>query len=67
MHVYDAVVTPDIFNAVLGVARHMTASREARVPALMTLSKYFTHTDERGLVIAPRDLWSMGYKFKIHG
>jgi hypothetical protein len=33
----------------------------------MTLLKYVTHTKERGLVIAPRDLWSTGYKFKIHG
>jgi hypothetical protein len=58
---------PDIFNAVRGLARHMTAPREAHVCALMTLLKYVTHTKERGLVIAPRDFWSTGYKFKIHG
>ena len=58
---------PDIFNAVQGLARHMTAPREAHVCALMTLLKYVTHTKERGLVIAPRDLWSTGCKFKIHG
>ena len=57
----------DIFNAVQGLARHMAAPREAHVCALMTLLKYVTHTKERGLVIAPRDLWSTGYKFKIHG
>ena len=58
---------PDISNAVQGLARHMTAPREAHVCALMTLLKYVTHTHERGLVIAPRDLWSTGYKFKVHG
>ena len=58
---------PDIFNAVQGLARHMTAPREAHVHALMTLSKYVTHTKESCSVIAPRDLWSMRYKFKIHG
>ena len=35
---------PDIFNAVRGLARHMTAPREAHVRALMTLMKYVTHT-----------------------
>ena len=58
---------PDIFNTVRGLARYMTASREAHVCALMTLLKYVTYTRERGLVIAPRDMWSTGYKFKIHG
>jgi hypothetical protein len=41
---------PDIFNAVQGLARHMTAPREAHAHALMTLLKYVTHTNERGLV-----------------
>ena len=45
----------------------MTVPREDHVHALMTLLKYVTHTKERGLVIAPRDLWSTGYKCKIHG
>ncbi len=58
---------PDIFNAVRGLARHMTAPREAHVRALMTLLKYVTHTKERGLVIAPKDMWNTGYKFRIHG
>ena len=58
---------PDIFNTLQGLARHMTVPREAHVHALMTLLKYVTHTKESSLVIAPRDLWSMGYKFKIHG
>ena len=31
---------PDIFNAVQGLARHMTAPRDAHVHALMTLLKY---------------------------
>ena len=35
---------PDIFNAVQGLAKHMTAPREAHVSALMTLLKYITHT-----------------------
>ena len=26
-----------------------------------------THTKNRGLVLAPKDLWSTGYSFKIHG
>jgi hypothetical protein len=58
---------PDIFNAVQQLARHMTVPREAHVHALMTLLTYVTHTKDRGLAIAPRDLWSTGYKFKIHG
>ena len=45
----------------------MTAPREAYVHALMTLLKYITHTKHQGLLIAPRDMWSTGYKFKIHG
>ena len=57
MHVYDAVVAPpNIFNAVQGLARHMSVPTEAHVSALMTLLKYVTHTKERGSVIAPRDL-----------
>ena len=47
---------PNIFNAVQGLARHMTVPREAHVCTLMTLLKYVTHTKERGLVIVPRDL-----------
>ena len=58
---------PDIFNAVRGLARHMTAPREAHVRALMTLIKYVTHTKHRGLMIAPKEMWSTGYKFKLHG
>jgi hypothetical protein len=58
---------PDIFNAVRGLARHMTAPREAHVRALKTLIKYVTHTENRGLVISPTDTWEPGYKFKIHG
>jgi len=38
---------PDIFNAVQGLARNMTAPREAHVHALMTLLKYVTHTHMR--------------------
>jgi hypothetical protein len=45
----------------------MTAPREAHVHALATLLRYVTHTRHRGLVIAPRDMWSAIYKFKIHG
>ena len=58
---------PDIFNAVRGLARHMTASREAHIRALMTLIKYVTHTKDKGLVLAPKNIWSTGYTFKIHG
>ena len=43
---------PDIFNAVCRLARHMTASREAHVRALMTLIRYITSTENRGLVLA---------------
>jgi hypothetical protein len=57
---------PDIFNAVRGLARHMTASREAHVRTLKTLIKYITHTKHRGLRIPPRDMWRAGYKFKLH-
>ena len=58
---------PDISNAVRGLARHMTAPREAHVCGLTTLLKYVIHTKHRGLLIAPRDMWKMTYKFKIHG
>ncbi len=58
---------PDTFNKGHGLARHMTAPREAHVHALKTLLKYVTHTKGRGLVIVPRDMWSTGYKFTIHG
>ena len=58
---------PDIFNAVRGLARHMTAPREAHVRALKTLIKYVTHTENRGLLISPTDMWRPGYRFKIHG
>ena len=50
---------PDIFNAVQGLARHMTAPREAHVHALTTLLKYIIHTRHRGLLIAPRDMWQV--------
>jgi hypothetical protein len=36
---------PDIFNVVRGLARHMTAPREAHVRALKTLIKYVMHTE----------------------
>ena len=45
----------DIFNAVRGSARHMTVPKEAHVHALMTLIKYMTHTQNRGLVLAPKE------------
>ena len=32
----------------------------------MTIIKYVIHTKDRGLVLAPKDLWT-GYSFKIHG
>ncbi len=34
---------------------------------LLVLIKYVTHTKDRGLILAPKDLWSTGYSFKIHG
>ena len=45
----------------------MTVPRGAHVCALMTLVKYVTHTKDRGLVLVPKDLWTTGYSFKIHG
>jgi hypothetical protein len=59
---------PNIFNAVRGLARHVTAPREAHVRALMTLLKYVTHTTEKrsdsakGLMehgIQVQDTWSI--------
>jgi hypothetical protein len=50
-----------------GLARNMTAPREAHVHALKTLIKYVTHMKHRGLMISPTDMWSAGYKFKLHG
>jgi len=45
----------------------MTVPREAHVHALMTLTKYVMNTKHKGLVISPKDIWSTGYKFKLHG
>ena len=53
----------DIFNAVHGLARHMTAPKEAHVRAL----KYVVSTENRGLVLSPKERWSSKHKFKIHG
>ena len=58
---------PNIFNAVHGLARHMTAPREAHVRALMVLIKYIMSTKNRGLVLLPKQHWSPEYKFKVHG
>ncbi len=58
---------PDTFNAVRGLARHMTVPREAHVRALMTLLRYMMPTRDRGLVLAPKEVWSHEHKFKIHG
>ena len=52
---------PDIFNAVQGLARNMTAPREAHVRALMTFVNYIMHTNNRGLVLVPEEPWSTGY------
>ena len=58
---------PDTFNAVHGLARHMTAPREAHVRALMTLIRYMISNRDRGLVLAPKEIWSLEHKFKVHG
>ena len=58
---------PDMFNAVHGLARHMTAPREAHVWAFMTLIRYMISTRDRGLVLAPKEIWSPEHKFKVHG
>ena len=57
---------PDMFNAVRGLARHMTLPREAHVQALMTLIRYVISTKDRGLVLASKEIWNTEYKFKIH-
>jgi len=56
----------DIFNTMHGLARHMTATREAHVQ-LMMLIKYVISMENRGLVLLPKVTWSSGYRFKIHG
>ena len=45
----------------------MIAPREVHIRVLMTLVKYITDTKERGLVLAPNDIWSTTFTFKIHG
>ena len=45
----------DIFNAMHGLAGHITAPREAHVRALMTLIKYVVSTKNRALVLMPKD------------
>ena len=42
---------PNIFNAVRGLARHMTVPREAHVHALMTLFKYVSHDSAKRLMV----------------
>ena len=56
----------DIFNAVQGLARHMTAPREAHVRPRMALLKYVTHTCER-LGDSTKGLMEHGIQFKVHG
>ena len=46
---------PDTFNAVHRLARHLPAPREAHVQALMTLIRYVISTENRGLVLAPKE------------
>jgi hypothetical protein len=58
---------PDTFNAMHGLARHMTALREAHVRALITLIKSIVSTENRGLVLSPKKWWSSEHKFKING
>ena len=41
--------------------------REDHVCTLMTLVQNITHTRNRGLVLASKELWSTKYRFKIHG
>ena len=64
---------PDIYNAVRGLARHMSAPREAHVKAMGTAMKYVVATRNRGLVLAPDTVWDGGksfnetFAFRIHG
>jgi hypothetical protein len=58
---------PDICNAVHRQTRHMTVSRETHVQNLMMLIRYVVSTENRGLVLLPKEWWSPEYKFKIHG
>ena len=64
---------PDIYNAVRGLARHMSAPREAHVKAMGTAMKYVVATRNRGLVLAPYTVWDGGklfsetFAFRIHG
>ena len=56
----------DTFKAVRGLNRHMIVPREAHVQALMTLIRYMISTRDRGLVLAPKEIWSPKHKFTIH-
>lgn len=49
----------DIYNVVCGLARHIIATTEAFVQALMTLMTYVVFTENRGVVIA-KEKWSVG-------
>lgn len=44
--------TPDILNAVLGLAKHKIAPREAHIRSLMTLKKYMVYTKKGVVFIA---------------
>ena len=56
-----------IFNAVRRLPMHMTAHRDSHVQALMTLIRYIVSNENRGLVLAPKEMWGPEYKFKVHG
>jgi len=58
---------PDMFNAARGLDRHMTATREAHIRALMTLITYTVSTEDKRLVLSPNEWWSSEHKFNIHG
>jgi hypothetical protein len=58
---------PDTFNAVRRLAWYMTAPREAPFQALMTLIRYVISTENRGLVLVPKEKWSPKYMLLIHG
>ena len=50
---------PNTFNAMHGLAKHMTAPREAHVQALMILITNIVSTKNRGLVLSPKEHWML--------
>ena len=60
---------PDIYNAVRGLARHMSTPQAKHVKAMHNCMQYVLATRNRGLRLKPEGKWNgrKGFKYRIHG